>query len=855
MIGQAKQTSLKLKRVFIEYNLPASLAPLNDIANNLWWSWNKDATELFRSIDPGSWESNNYNPIAQIDQMTVERTRELAKDQAFLAKLDQVNTDFRRYMEEAPAPDAANIAYFCMEYGLHYSVRLYSGGLGILAGDFLKEASDMNMRMVGVGLLYRYGYFQQSISLHGDQISNYPPQKFTQLPIVPVRDDSGEWLKVSVDLPGRKVHAKIWKLSVGRIPLYLLDADLDENEWEDRSLTHQLYGGNNEHRLKQEMLLGIGGMRALEALGHEADVYHLNEGHAAFLGLERLRKLIVGDGLSFDQALEVVRPSSLFTTHTPVPAGHDHFPEALLRGYFTDYVEDLGITWERFVGLGRIQADNFDEDFSMSHLAIRLSEEVNGVSKLHGAVSRSMFRGLYPGYHADELHIGHVTNSVHYPTWVANDWNELYKETFGADFLKDQSNKDYWRKIYNLPDELIVQTHDQQKQRLLEYVKAKLQEDLTRRGEKPAAIFEVLNHIRKDALILGFARRFATYKRAHLLFTNTERLAEIVNDPERPVMFIFAGKAHPADRGGQDLIKQILHISKQPDFQGKVIFLEGYNIEMAKLLVRGVDIWLNTPTRPKEASGTSGMKAVLNGVLNFSVLDGWWAEGYRPDAGWALPRERTYDDQRLQDELDAETIYNILENDIVETYFDRNGAGYSERWVQLMKHNIAEVAPTFTMKRMMDDYVERYYSKLHQRSQKFKADAFDVARKMAAWKADMRRQWDELEVLDIDMSDTDNFALTVGQNFRARLKVYLNGIDPENVGLEVVFFRRREMDDSLQLRLTRPLELEKTEDGNIAYYTCQLELEMSGVFEYGFRLFATHPLLAHRQEIDLVTWI
>lgn len=850
-----QEVNIKLKRVFIEYRLPEELRPLHVLANNLWWSWDKEAEELFRSIDPAGWaEEYGYNPIRLLDNLSVERINELMADEAFMKHLRSVNERFQAYLAQEPEADSPHIAYFSMEYGLHFSVRLYSGGLGILAGDYLKEASDSNVDMVAVGLLYRYGYFQQSISLHGDQINNYPPQKFTQLPVVPVRDESDEWIKIRVELPGRTVFAKVWELKIGRISLYLLDTDLDENNWEDRSLTHQLYGGDNEHRLKQEILLGIGGIRALDALGVEADVYHINEGHAAFLGLERLRRLIAKKNLSFDQALEVVRASALFTTHTPVPAGHDYFPEPLLRNYFFNYIEELGIEWQRFVALGRIEPLNSQEDFSMSHLAIRLSQAVNGVSELHGEVSRRMFQGLFPGYSASELHIGHVTNSVHYPSWIAREWNDLYIETFGADFLKDQSNKDYWRAIYQVQPEKIMTIRRRLKKELLDYVRAKLKSDLTRRGEKPGAIFEVLNHIREDALVIGFARRFATYKRAHLLFTNTERLAELVNDAGRPVMFIFAGKAHPADRGGQDLIKRIVEISQQPEFAGKIVFLEGYNMEMAKYLVHGVDIWLNTPTRPKEASGTSGMKAALNGVVNFSVLDGWWAEGYRPDAGWALPLKRTYDDQRLQDELDAETIYNTLENEILPTFFDTNEEGFSEKWMQYIKTNIAEVAPRFTMKRMMDDYHERFYFGLKNRGQTVRENNFEKAKRLAEWKSSMQNHWNQIKVLEIDTVDTDNFALTVGDPIQAKIVLYLNDIAAEHVGLEMVFFRRTNGDDELEPRLTESFELVER-NGDQATYQCKINPQMSGVYEYGFRLFPKHPELAHRQDLRLVRWL
>ncbi|MEM6700128.1 MAG: alpha-glucan family phosphorylase, partial [Bacteroidota bacterium] len=543
------------------------------------------------------------------------------------------------------------MAYFCMEYGLHISVRLYSGGLGVLAGDFMKEASDMNVNMTGVGLLYRYGYFQQGLSLHGDQLNNYPPQQFTKLPLLPVRDEQGHWVKISIDYPGRKIHAKLWKLMVGRISIYLLDTDIEENSWDDRKLTHNLYGGDNEHRLKQEILLGIGGMRALEAVGEQFEVYHLNEGHAAFQGVERLKNLMSREHLTFEEAKTVVRSSALFTTHTPVPAGHDYFPEDLLRNYLWEYVHDMGIPWEDFVALGRVRPNDGNELFSMSYLASRLSQEINGVSELHGTVSQKMFSVLYPGYNWEENHVGFVTNSVHYPTWIANEWHEVLSKDKNEKFLENQSNPDAWRVVNKLSDERVTEIRSKLKVNLLDHVKSVIQKDMTKRGDSPRHIFEVLNNINDDALIFGFARRFATYKRAHLLFTNLERLAEIVNDPERPVMFIFSGKAHPADQGGQSLIRDIIQIAKRPEFLGKVIFLENYNMESAKLLVQGVDVWLNTPTRPKEASGTSGMKAAMNGVVNFSVLDGWWAEGYRPDAGWELPLERTYNDQNLQNKL------------------------------------------------------------------------------------------------------------------------------------------------------------------------------------------------------------
>ncbi len=854
MIGQLKDTPVKLKRIFIESKLPKELQPLKKLANNLWWSWSKEAIELFEYIDRERYIQLRYNPVALLEELSVQRANELASDPQFMAKLKGVEQQFDAYMAEQPNPDSPNVAYFSMEYGLHISLRLYSGGLGVLAGDYLKEASDSNCNMVAVGLLYRYGYFEQSISLHGDQINNFPPQKFTKLPIQPVRDEQGEWVKITVGLKGQIVHAKVWKLQIGRIALYLLDTDIDENEWHNRSLTHQLYGGDNEHRLRQEILLGIGGMRALKALGIQSDIYHCNEGHAAFSNLERLRDLVQHEGMNFEEALEVVRASSLFTTHTPVPAGHDYFHQDLLQEYLYNYANEMGVNWHQFIALGKINPDNHDELFSMSHLAIRLSQEVNGVSKLHGTVSQKMFNVLYPGYNPEELHLGYVTNSVHYPTWIAKEWHDLYQEVFGQEFLKDQSNKDYWRKIQEVPAGQVMDIRRKLKKRLLDYVKKTMQQDLKRRGDNPRSIFELTNAIKEDALVIGFARRFATYKRAHLLFTNLDRLSDIVNRQGKPVLFLFSGKAHPADQGGQDLIKHIIHVSQRPEFKGKVIFLENYNMEMAKLLVQGVDIWLNTPTRPKEASGTSGMKAALNGVVNFSVLDGWWAEGYRPDAGWALSEERSYDSQDLQNELDAETIYNILEYEIVPTYFDFNESGVSESWVSYVKNIIAEVAPDFTMKRMLDDYYERFYYPLYKRAARMNANRYEAARSAAAWKRGLRQRWDRIELAEADTFDSDNKALPTGQPFHAQLRIYLNGVQADELGVEVVFFSRVD-EEALHLEFTQELQLQEVRDG-VATYRCEIDPQMAGVYEYGFRAFPkSEAHLAHRQDLPLVKWL
>lgn len=852
MVEQLQDNTIKLKRVFVESKLPDALKPLRELGNNLWWSWNKDAIQLFEQILPHKWVSENYNPIAILDRLSLERARELMADKSYMDLLERVYSRFEAYMSKAPSAQPS-VAYFSMEYGLQISVRLYSGGLGILAGDYLKEASDQNYPLTAVGLLYRYGYFQQSVSLHGDQINNFPPQQYTKLPIQPVRDENGEWKRVAITLPGRTVWAKIWRLAVGRVDLYLLDADIDENSWEDRALTHQLYGGDNEHRLKQEILLGIGGVRLLESLDYHARVYHCNEGHAAFMGLERIKNLMAHHDLGFEEALEMVRASSLFTTHTPVPAGHDYFSENLLHSYLASYIEALRISWDRFIGLGKINRSDHQELFSMSHLAIRLCQEVNGVSKLHGKVSQRMFKVLYPGYNQKEIHIGHVTNGVHYPTWIASEWHDILKGDDPDHFIGHQSEADQWRSIQEIPSETIQNIRQTLKERLLNHVRSSLKEGLTRRGENPSTIFNVLNGIDNKALVVGFARRFATYKRAHLLFRNIARLSRLVNDPDRPVIFIFAGKAHPADEPGQQLIKDIIQNSKRTEFAGKIIFLEGYNMEMAKLLVQGVDVWLNTPTRPKEASGTSGMKAAMNGVVNFSVLDGWWAEGYREDSGWALPLERTYQDQELQNELDAEMLYNIFETEIVPTYFGTKTDDNANEWITLVRNIMTKVAPNFTMKRMLDDYIERYYLKLEKYGSLMKSDNFRSAHDVVQLKKHLRQRWETIHVLEKEVYDTDNFSIRLGDQFKVRFKIYLDDIEPKDVKLEVIFFKRKS-ENNLDLRYKYEVPM-VTHDDRSATFETQISMEFSGVYEYGYRLTPKSDLLGHQQCLELVKWL
>lgn len=840
-------------KAFVAPNLPDILLPLNTLAKNIWWTWNNDAAALFKSIDPDLWMKASYNPLILIESLDSEKIKSLSSDGEFLQNLNKVFSDFQSYMAQKPAGDSSKIAYFSMEYGLHDTVKIFSGGLGILAGDYLKEASDKNFNMVAVGLLYRYGYFKQRITQLGDQIAEFKAQKFTHMPLEPVRDSDGNWLHININLPGRVLVAKAWALSVGRIKLYLLDADLEENQPGDRQITHQLYGGGNENRFLQELLLGVGGVRMLEKAGENPLIYHSNEGHAAMISFERLAKYINNHGLGFNEALEVVRASTLFTTHTPVPAGHDVFEEDLVRKYISHYPDRLRISWEEFMALGKVNPADRDEKFSMSNLAIRISQEVNGVSRIHGRVSREMFTNLYPGYYADEIHIGYVTNGVHWPTWTAKRWQLIFNENIHPDFVNHQSDLTLWDKINELPDKLIWETRQHQKNKLFEYLNFKLQYQMKQRMVSPNEMLRVIEKLDPKILTIGFARRFATYKRAHLLFSNLERLDRIINDPKMPVQFIFAGKAHPADKAGQDLIKRIVDISRMPQFEGRIIFIENYDIEVGKKLVQGVDVWLNNPTRPLEASGTSGEKAVMNGVLNLSVLDGWWAEGYVDGAGWALEERRTYLAQDMQDDLDSTNIYKLLENEVKPAYYSQNSYGVSERWVKMVKKNFAEISPRFTMTRMIDDYQRQYYSKLITRSKLLQTNNFEKAREISKWKSNLLAAWNNVEVLKVEFPNFKEQNLLLGDSFDASVKLRLPGLTTSDVGIEILFGIKDgdEIKEIVKSQMLEPVSF----NNEIATYSTKISMTRAGVFDFTFRVFPTNSLLPHRMDMPVIEWI
>ncbi len=839
------------REVTVRSSVPAELEKLSEMARNVWTLWNYEATDLFRSLDPALWKEVGQNPVLLLERMNFDKLEALATDKLVLKRMNDVYAKFRDYMDVEPDSKRPSVAYFSMEYGLNHVLKIYSGGLGVLAGDYLKEASDSNVDLCAIGFLYRYGYFTQSLAIDGQQIANYEAQNFGTLPLERVNDAHGQPLVVDVPYIDYVVHAYVWKVNVGRISLYLLDTDNEMNSEFDRSITHQLYGGDWENRLKQEILLGIGGILTLKALGIKKDIYHCNEGHAALINVQRLSDY-VAEGLSFDQAIELVRASSLYTVHTPVPAGHDYFDEGLFGKYMSGYPQKLGISWDDLMDLGRNNPGDKGERFCMSVFACNTSQEVNGVSWLHGKVSQEMFSSIWKGYFPEESHVGYVTNGVHFPTWCASEWKQLYSKYFDSNFLYDQSNPKIWEAINNVPDEEIWNTRQTMKHKLVDYIRKQFSETWLKNQGDPSRIVSLMEKINPNALLIGFGRRFATYKRAHLLFTDLDRLSKIVNNPDRPVQFLFTGKAHPHDGAGQGLIKRIIEISRRPEFLGKIIFLENYDMQLARRLVTGVDIWLNTPTRPLEASGTSGEKALMNGVLNFSVLDGWWLEGYREKAGWALTEKRTYQNQEYQDQLDAATIYSILETEILPLYYDKNEYGYSEEWIKYIKNSISQIAPHYTMKRQLDDYYDRFYNKLAKRFHVLNADNYKKAKEIAAWKEEVAEKWDSIEVVSFEKSEELlQASIQSGRDYTITYVIDEKGLN-DAIGIELVTIFT-DADGKEHVYSVEPFEVVKKE-GTLYTFQATHSLSNAGSFKVAYRMYPKNPDLPHRQDFCYVRW-
>lgn len=837
--------------------MPARISRLYELAYNLWWSWHPEARMLYKDLDPALWERAGHSPVRFLSEVEPAVLERAAEDTRFLERYDGILATFDKYMHPQPEetwfsrtyPELTErpIAYFSAEFGLHEALPIYSGGLGILSGDHCKEASDLNLPFVGVGFLYPQGYFRQGITRDGVQEAFYDKLHFSEAPAIPATGPDGNEVMISVDLPGRRIHAKVWKLQTGRIPLYLMDTDVPPNAPADRELSARLYGGDRDMRISQEIVLGIGGVRALRALGINPAAWHLNEGHAAFLNLERCREL-VAQGLSFREAREAVAANSLFTTHTPVPAGNDTFSYDLIDRYFSSYWGQLGLTREQFLNVAH-EDHGWGPTYSMTVLALRLTGQHNGVSALHGDVSRRMWQFLWPGVDVDEVPIASITNGIHSPSWVAPEMDALFRRYLREDWTEHADEQDMWEKVRDIPDAELWQVHMLRKQTLLAYARRRLRQQHLRLGEGTQQIDEFDEMLNPEALIIGFARRFATYKRATLIFRDLPRLQKILNNPQYPMQIIFAGKAHPADQPGKALIEQVYRFSRSDAFRGKVVLLEDYDIDMACYLVSGTDMWLNNPIRPHEASGTSGQKAALNGQPNCSILDGWWNEGYNGKNGWAIGEEREYHDQNAQDEADSISLYTQLEDEIIPTYFDRDADGLPHRWLAVMKEAIRTCAPAFSMRRMVKEYTRRFYVPAIQLSQQIEPKHYEKARVLASWKNRVQQAWPGLELYVDGRRDGQ---LSLGESINVLAWVKVQKLTPEDLKVELIY--GEEKDEQVMAPQKLSMEYVRQEQDGSYRYELRLQPAASGSIAYGVRVLPAHLELASKHELGLIRW-
>ena len=848
-------------RITVNPQLPKRIEKLSEISNNLWWSWNTEFLRLFQKIDGDLWEQCNKNPVKFLKQVSQERLEKIAKDTSFLKEYDKIAENFDNYMNSKntwfsnkyPENKKDLIAYFSAEYGLDETIPIYSGGLGILSGDHLKSASDLGIPLVAVGLLYKNGYFSQKINGYGNQETEYRNIDLFDLPINPVKDEKGEDLTIFVKFPKRRLYLKVWQINVGRVKLYLLDSDIDKNNSEDRDVTLRLYGGDQEMRIRQEIVLGMAGVNLLtKYLNLNPTVYHMNEGHSAFLTLEIIKNIIKEKQVSFDVAKDIASSKTVFTTHTPVPAGNDIFPIALVEKYFKDFWPRLGLSREEFLRLGMKPGIDLEPGFNMGILALKIAGKKNGVSKLHGAVSRELFGDIWPDIAANESPITHVTNGIHTCSWLAPKMKELYNK-YLIPYWQDNIHQDYvWEKVKNIPDDKLWNVHKQRKEKLLKIVKDSTTSRLRRSGYSYEEINEIVSKINPDALTIGFARRFATYKRATLIFKDLERITQILNNQERPVQLIFAGKAHPADKEGQDLIKYIHEISMMPQFKGKIFLLENYNIAMSRYLISGVDVWLNNPRRPMEASGTSGQKASVNGVINFSVLDGWWAEGYTQNNGWTIGTNAEYDSYEAQDMADSQSMYSTLEDKIIPTYYERDKNGMSKKWLELMKNSIITTGGKYSTARMLVDYTNELYIPLCNLTKKYYEDVDNVAA-YNSWKKDLYMSWKDIKLIQVD--NIDNITIDAGNNIEVGCEVQLPNISEENITVQVYYGKILENGIVENVNII-PMDLkEKDEENRKFYYTAKIELKTGGNYGYTFRVMPKHEMLLEPANLNLVKWI
>ncbi len=856
-------------------SLPTRLERLRDLAYNLWWCWNLDAIDLFRRLDRDLWEESGHNPVLMLGGIKQERLEEAAEDDGFLAHLERVYQQFDRYVHSpntwykkahgalalsgstelaevlAEGSGEPCIAYFSAEFGLTDCIPNYAGGMGVLAGDHLKSASDLGLPLVGVGLLYQKGYFRQYLNPDGWQQERYPENDFYNMPVQPALREDGTPVTVRVDYPGRKVTAQVWRAQVGRVPLFLLDTNIPVNNRQDQDITDELYGGDLEMRIQQEIMLGIGGIRALEALGIHPTLCHMNEGHSAFLALERIRILMEEQGLSFAEAREAASAGNVFTTHTPVPAGIDRFPPHLMDRYFSNYYRGLGLSREEFVALGRGNPVDHQELFCMTCLALRLAAHTNAVSQLHGKVSRRMWQGIWPGVPEDEVPITSVTNGIHIPSWTSLDLARLYDRYLGPRWLERPDAQTIWERVNEIPNEELWRTHERRRERLVAVVRRRLREQLNRRGVSPSEIERASEVLDPKALTIGFARRFATYKRATLILRDPERLARILNDKDCPIQIIFAGKAHPQDNPGKKLIQQIVHFARREEFRRQIVFIEDYDVSIARYLVQGVDIWLNTPLRPREASGTSGMKAAANGVLNMSTLDGWWDEAYQPDSGWAIGRGELYEDLNYQNDIESRAIYGILEKEIVPLFYDRNSDGLPHKWITRVKATMRAICPVFNTNRMVREYTERFYLPAAQRHQHLTENEMARAKALAQWKSHLREYWPNIRVDNVEAEAPAR--LKVGAELQVRAQVYLGVLEPKDVAVQLYYGLLDTRGEILKGEAIPMKWVESNGDGSHVFVG-PISCRTSGRYGYALRVLPHHEDLGNPYEPGLILW-
>ena len=840
-------------------SLPAKLEHLRELAYNLWWCWNLEAIDLFRRLDRDLWEESGHNPVLMLGTIKQERLEEAAEDDGFLAHLERIAQQYDRYINSQNtwykkahgAPGKPCIAYFSAEFGLTDCMPIYAGGMAVLAGDHLKSASDLGLPLMGVGLLYQEGYFRQYLNTDGWQQELYPQNDFYNMPVQLEQEEDGTPVTVQVDYPGRKVTAQVWRAQVGRVPLFLLDTNIPANSRQDQDITDELYGGDLEMRIQQEIMLGIGGLRALEALGMRPTVCHMNEGHSAFLALERIRILVEEQGLSFAEAREAATAGNVFTTHTPVPAGIDRFPPELMDKYFSAYYSELGLSREEFLALGRANPADNGEPFSMAILALRLAAHTNGVSRLHGRVARKMWQSLWPGVPEDEVPITSITNGVHIPSWISFDMAGLYDRYLGPRWLAHQADQTVWGRVDEIPDEELWRTHERRRERLVAVVRRRLSEQLEKRGAPLSEVERASEVLDPAALTIGFARRFATYKRATLILRDPDRLASILNDKDHPVQIIFAGKAHPQDNPGKELIQQIIHLARREEFRRRIVFIEDYDMSIARYLVQGADVWLNTPLRPREASGTSGMKAAANGVINVSTLDGWWDEAYEPDTGWAIGRGELYEDLNYQNDIESRAIYGILEKEIVPLFYDRNSNGLPHKWIARMKAAMRTICPIFNTNRMVREYAERFYLPAAQRYRHLAEDGMARAKALAQWKSHLHEHWPEIQVDNVEAEVPAE--LKVGAELQVRAQVNLGALDPRDVTVQLYYGPLDTRGEIPKGEVISMKWVESNGDGSHVFVGA-IPCRTSGRYGYALRILPHHEDLSNPYEPGLILW-